>query len=332
MTDPTPQPVAPAAPTLVVGIDVAKGKLDLARSDDAGRRVLTVANDDAGIAAVVRQLRPRAADLSVVVVEATGGLERPLVDALLEAGLPVAVVNPGHVRHLALGLGVLAKSDAIDARVLVAFGRHAAPRLAERRSANRAELDALVTCRRQLAAARAQQANRRGATASKAALRAIDAVLAAFDRQVEALDRQIRALIESDDDFRDADRILRSAPGVGPVASSTLIGELGELGRADRQQVAALAGVAPYDDRSGPRDGKRAIRGGRAHVRRVLYMATVTAIRCNPVIRPFAERLRAAGKAAKVVIVACMRKFLTLLNAMLRENKTWDQLDVVRNA
>jgi transposase len=331
MTEPTPQPAAAAA-TLVVGIDVAKDKLDLARSD-SGRRVQTVANDHAGIAAVVGQLRPRFAELSVVVVEATGGLERPLVDALLEAGLPVAVVNPGHVRHLALGLGVLAKSDAIDAAVLVEFGRHAAPRLAERRSANQAELDALVTCRRQLAAARAQQANRRGATAgSKAALRAIDAVLAAFDKQVEALDRQIRTLIESDDDFRDADRILRSAPGVGPVASSTLIGELNELGRADRQQVAALAGVAPYNHGSGPRDGKRAIRGGRAHVRCVLYMATLTAIRCNPVIRAFAERLKAAGKAAKVVIVACMRKFLTLLNAMLRENKTWDQLDAVRNA
>lgn len=326
MIQPRPIVVNP----LVVGIDVAKGKLDLARSDSG--RVLTVANDDAGIGAVVELLRPLVADLAIVVVEATGGLERPLVDALLEACLPVAVVNPGHVRHLALGLGILAKSDPIDAGVLVEFGRHAAPRLAERRSANQAELDALVTCRRQLAGARAQQANRRGATASKAALRCIDAVLTAFDKQVEALDRKIRQLIESDDEFRDADRILRSAPGVGPVASSTLIGELNELGRADRQQIGALAGVAPYDDDSGPRKGKRVIRGGRAHVRCVLYMATVTAIRCNPVIRAFAERLKGAGKAAKVVIVACMRKFLTLLNAMLRESKTWDQLDVARNS
>ncbi len=315
-------------PALVVGVDVAKDKLDLARSDSA--QVLTVGNDDAGVAAVVRLLRPLGP--AVVVVEATGGLERRLVDALLEAELPVAVVNPGHVRHLALGLGILAKSDPIDAGVLVAFGRHAAPRLAQKRSANQAELDALVTCRRQLAAARAQQANRRGATASRAALRSIDAVLGAFDKQVESLDRQIRKLIASDDDFRDADRILRSAPGIGPVASSTLIGELNELGRADRREIGALAGVAPYDDDSGPRRGKRVIRGGRAHVRCVLYMATVTAIRCNPVIRAFAERLQAAGKQAKVVIVACMRKFLTLLNAMLRENKTWDRLDVAKTA
>lgn len=313
---------------LFVGIDVAKDKLDLARSDSA--QVLTVANDDQGIAQVVALLRqPRPA---VIVVEATGGLERPLVDALLDAGLPVAVVNPGNVRHLALGLGILAKSDPIDAGVLVQFARHAEPRLAEKRSQNRIELDALVTCRRQLTAARAQQANRRSATASKAALRSIDAVIATFDKQVEALDRQIRELIESDDDFKDADRILRSAPGIGPVASSTLIGELGELGHADRQQIGALAGVAPYDDDSGPRKGKRVIRGGRAHVRCVLYMATITAIRCNPVIKPFADRLTAAGKAAKVVIVASMRKLLTLLNAMLRENKTWDQLDVVKNA
>lgn len=313
---------------LVVGIDVAKDKLDVARSDS--KQVLAVGNDDAGVAEVVRLLRPLAP--AVVVVEATGGLERRVVDALLDAGLPVAVVNPGHVRHLALGLGILAKSDPIDAGVLVAFGRHAAPRLAQKRSANQAELDALVTCRRQLAAARAQQANRRGATASRAALRSIDAVLGAFDKQVESLDRQIRKLIESDDDFRDADRILRSAPGIGPVASSTLIGELGELGRVDRREIGALAGVAPYDDDSGPRRGRRVIRGGRAHVRCVLYMATVTAIRCNPVIRAFAERLRAAGKQAKVVIVACMRKFLTLLNAMLRENTTWDRLNVAKNA
>jgi transposase len=325
MTDESsPRPVAP----VFVGIDVAKDKLDLARSDS--RQVLAFANDDAGVAAVLELLRPLAP--AVVVIEATGGLERRLLEALLDADLPVALVNPGHVRHLALGLGVLAKNDPIDAAVLVEFGRLAAPRLARKRSASQAELDALVTCRRQLCAARAQQANRRGATASRAALRSIDAVIATLDKEVDRLDRQIRKLIEADDDFRDADRILRSAPGIGPVASSTLIGELGELGRVDRRHVGALAGVAPYDDDSGPRRGKRVIRGGRAQVRCVLYMATVTAIRCNPVIKAFARRLAAAGKAAKVVIVACMRKLLTLLNAMLRENKTWDQLEVVRNA
>lgn len=317
----------PASP-LFIGIDVAGDKLDLARSDSTP--ILTVANDDAGVARIVDLLRPLAP--ATIVVEATGGLERRLVDALLDAGLPAAVVNPGNVRHLALGLGILAKNDAIDARVLVEFARHAQPRLAQKRSANQAELDALVTCRRQLTGTRAQQANRRGATASKAALRAIDAVLKTLDAQVDSLDRQIRKLIESDDDFKDADRILRSAPGIGPVASSTFIGELNELGRTDRKRIGALAGVAPFDDDSGPRKGKRVIRGGRAHVRCVLYMATVTAIRWNPVIKRFAERLQAAGKDAKVVITACMRKFLTLLNAMLRENKTWSQLNVAKNA
>jgi transposase len=318
------QPVS----SLFIGIDVARDKLDLARSDSA--QVLTVANDDAGIARIVELLRPLAPTL--IVVEATGGLERRLVDALLDAELPVAVVNPGNVRHLALGLGILAKNDAIDARVLVQFARHAQPRLAQKRSENQAELDALVTCRRQLTGARAQQTNRKDATVSKAALRSIDAVITTLDKQIDSLDRQIRKLIESDDDFRDADRILRSAPGIGPVASSTLVAELNELGRTDRQQIGALAGVAPFDNDSGPRKGKRFIRGGRIHVRCVLYMATVTAIRCNPVIKRFAERLAAAGKNTKLLIVACMRKFLTLLNAMLRENKTWDQLNVVQNA
>jgi transposase len=323
MTDSSSQSVS----SIVVGIDVAGNKLDLARSDS--NQILTVANDDAGIAAIVELLRPLRP--AVIVIEATGGLERPLVQGLLEAQLPAAVVNPGNVRHLALGLGVIAKNDRIDAQVLVEFGRHAKLRLAEKRSKNQAELDALVSCRRQLAGARAQQANRRGATASHAARRSIDSVLKEFGKQIDSLDRQIRKLIESDDDFRDQDRVLRSAPGVGPVVSSTLIGELGELGRIDRQRISALVGVAPYDNDSGPRKGKRFIRGGRAQVRCVLYMAAITAIRCNPVIKAFAKRLQAAGKLPKVVITACMRKLVTFLNAMLRENKTWDQLNVAKN-
>jgi transposase len=323
MTDSSSQSVS----SIIVGIDVAGNKLDLARSDS--KQVLTVANDEHGIATLVDLLRPLRP--AVIVIEATGGLERPLVQGLLDAQLPVAVVNPGNVRHLALGLGVIAKNDRIDAQVLVEFGRHAKLRLAEKRSKNQTELDALVTCRRQLAGARVQQSLRRGATSSTAALRSIDSVLKEFDRQIERLDRQIRKLIESDDDFRDQDRILRSTPGIGPVASSTLIGELGELGQTDRQR-SALVGVAPYDNDSGPRKGKRFIRGGRVHVRCVLYMAAITAMRCNPVIRTFAERLKAAGKLPKVVITACMRKLVNFLNAMLRENKTWDQLNVVKNA
>lgn len=318
---------APAA-TLYVGIDVSKGKLDLARSDaDA---VASFPNDAAGIAAVVRLLSAAGPALAMAVVEATGGLERPLLEALLDAGLSAALVHPGRVRYFARGLGVLAKTDRIDGRVLVRFGQLAGPRLAEKRSENQAELADLVTCRRQLTATRAQQLNRRRTTSSKAALRSLDAVIAALDRQVEALDNRIRELIDADDDFRHLDKLLRSVPGVGPTLSATLTAGLRELGEVDRRQVGALAGVAPYDEQSGRRDGPRSIRGGRTALRCVLYMATLSAIRSNPVIAAFAARLRAAGKRAKVVITACMRKLLTLINAMVRDGLTWDQLDVVK--
>lgn len=315
---------------LFVGIDVAKDKLDVARSDADG--IETVANDAAGIRRAVRQLQAAGPALAAVVVEATGGLERPLLDALLDAGLPVALANPGHVRHFARGIGRLAKTDAIDAKVLAEFARLAAPRLAQKRSKNRAELEALVTCRRQLLLVRTEQTNRRGATASKSAVRSIDAVLKTVDRQVLELERQIAKLIESDDEFGHVDRLLRSVPGVGPVLSSTLLAELMELGTIGRRQVGALVGVAPFNCDSGRFKGKRRIRGGRASVRSVLYMATLAAMRFNPVIRRFAERLRRAAKLKMVVVVACMRKLLSIINAMVREGITWDQLKLVKNA
>ncbi len=330
-TTSTPTPPTASQPPVYVGVDVARDKLDLARSDAAGLAlgpVLTFANDPAGVAAVVALLAP--ARPAVIVVEATGGLERPLLDALLDAGLPAALVHPGRVRYFAKGLGILAKTDRIDADVLANFARLAAPRLTQKRSANQAELQALVVCRRQLTLARADQTNRRHATASKAALRCIDAVLAALDKQVESLDKQIRGLLDADEDFKHLDTLLRSAPGVGPVLGATLAAELRELGQTDRREIGALVGVAPFNHDSGRLKGKRAIRGGRTAVRCVLYMATLAAIRCNPIIKAFAERLKAAGKQNKVVIVACMRKLLSLLNAMLRDGLTWDQLDVVK--
>lgn len=316
------------APALYVGIDVSKDKLDLVRSDRDGAE--SFPNDAAGVARVVRQLAAGGPPPEVVVVESTGGLERPLLEALLDAGLPAALVHPGRVRYFARALGVQHKNDPIDARVLMDFGRLASPRLAERRSKNRAELDDLVSCRRQLASTRAQQLNRRCSTTSKAALKSLDAVVAALDRQLELLDKRIRELIDADDDFRHLDGLLRSVPGVGPVLSATVIAELREAGRADRREVAALAGVAPYDDDSGSRRGRRRIRGGRTGVRCVLYMATLSAMRFNPVIRAFARRLEAAGKTGMVVVVACMRKLLTLINAMVRDGITWHELDVVK--
>ena len=313
---------------LFVGIDVAKDKLDLARSDAKDKGLLVFANDPQGIAQILQQLT--AASPARIVIESTGGLERPLLEALLDAGLPVALVNPNRVRHLAMGLGILAKTDPIDARVLMEFARLAEPRLAAKRSAHQAELDALVTCRRQLTVTRTQQSNCRLSTTSKVALKSIDAILKSLDKQIDLLDGQIRKLIDSDDDFKHLDRLLRSVPGVGPVLSATLLGELAELGHTDRRQISALVGVAPFNCDSGRQRGQRSIRGGRTSVRCVLYMASLAAMRCNPVLRRFAQRLQKAGKTAKVIIVACMRKLLALLNAMVRDNLTWDQLHVVQ--
>jgi transposase len=309
---------------LFAGIDVSKETLDLARSNFD--QVITVANDDQGIRQIVQLL----ASATCIVVESTGGLERPLIAALLDAGLPVALVHPGRVRYFAIGCGILAKTDPIDARVLMKFAQLAQPRLAHKRSANQSELDSLITCRRQLCASRVQQSNCRLATTSKQAVKSIDAILRALDKQIDKLDKQIRELIDSDDDFKDLDRQLRSVPGVGPVLSSTLIAELPELGSDDGKRVSALVGVAPFNRDSGKSKGKRSIQGGRRQVRNVLYMSAVCAIRCNPVLRRFAERLKQSGKTPKVIIVAAMRKLLALLNAMVRDNLLWNQLTVVK--
>jgi transposase len=309
-----------------VGIDVAKAKLDLARTDRAD--ILTVTNDAAGIALLIKSFGSVPPDC--IVSESTGGLERPLIDALVDAGLPVALVNPGRVRHFAKAMSILAKNDPIDARVLARFAQVAAPRLSEKRTANQAEIDALVTCRRQLVQTRTAQTNRRGTTTSKTALKAIDRVIKTLNLEIAALDLKIHKLIESDHDLGDKSKRLQSVPGVGAVLSSTLIGELRELGSTNHRRISALVGIAPYDNDSGPRTGKRSIRGGRTHVRSTLYMATLSVMRFNPVIKPFADRLKAAGKQPKVVIVACMRKLLTLLNVMIRDGLEWSQLSVVK--
>jgi transposase len=314
------------SPGLFGGIDVAKDKLDLKLTGDGP--VLTVCNDAAGIARLVEVFR--AAPPTLIVVEATGGLERPLLDALLDAALPVARVNPGQVRHFAQALGLLAKTDGIDAAALEHYARLLAPRILEKRSEKHVELEALVTCRRQLLHVRTEQSNRLGQTRSKPARRAIEAVLKTLDRQVGSLDAQIHKLIESDDDLDDLDKLLRSVPGVGPVLSSTLLCEMSELGTLDRRQAASLLGVAPFNRDSGRSKGKRAIRGGRASVRGVMYMSAVCAIRHNPILKSFAERLRAAGKLPKVIIVAAMRKLVSILNAMVRDHLSWEQLELVK--
>jgi transposase len=312
---------------ILVGIDVAKQMLDVARSNsDEIQRFNNTRHGIKRLVAFLRTLGP-----GCIVIEATGGYEQPALAAMLDADLPVALAQPAHVRHMAKALGILAKTDAIDARVLVAFARHAKPRLAEKRSKNSVELEALVTCRRQLIAVRTEQRNRLDVTRSISAQHAIEAVLDAIQQQIDDLDQQIRTLVESDDDMSGWDKLLQSVPGVGPVLSTTLLAELIELGAIGRTQISALVGVAPFNRDSGRFKGKRAIRGGRSSVRSALYMAAVTAIRCNPVIKAFADRLKSAGKPPKVVIVAAMRKLIVLLNAMIRDRVEWNQLKVVQN-
>lgn len=327
MTNSSSQPSSSAwASSLFVGIDVAKDKLDLARSDTG--ELLALANNKQDISKIVQLLK--AAGPARIVIESTGGLERPLLDALLEENLPVALVHPGRVRLFAIGLGILAKTDPIDAGVLMRFAKLAEPRLADKRSANQAELDALITCRRQLISFRTDQGNCLLSTHSASAKKSITKVLKTLEKQIEEMDRQIRKLIDSDDDFKHLDGLLQSVPGVGPLASATLAAELRELGTIDRHRISALVGIAPYNRDSGTYRGKRCTRGGRTSVRCVLYMATLAAMRFNPVISHFAARLRLTGKMPKVIIVACMRKLLTLINAMIRDNIPWDQLAVVR--
>lgn len=320
-SSPTPQPF--------VGIDVSKEFLDTARSDQLPR-TWRLGNDAPGVARLVAMLREIGP--ACIVVESTGGLERPLLSALLEAGLPVALVNPGRVRHLAMGLGILAKTDALDARVLARFAELATPRLLEKRPAIAGELDALVTCRAQLVKSRTEQSNRRQTAFSKNARKALDAVLATLDRQIVRLDAQIRDLIDSDDQWKHIDDIIQSAPGAGKVLAAALLSGVPELGKIEHRQLAALIGVAPLNRDSGRFKGSRAIQGGRADVRSVLFMATVAAMRCNPLIKALGQRLLAQGKRWKVAVVACMHKFLKLLNVMVRDNITWNQLDLVKNA
>jgi transposase len=321
----TPQP--PAAPqpaaspdVVYVGVDVSKARLDV-HVDPTGQ-VLAADNDPAGIRRLVDLLR--AMPVGLVLLEATGRYERRLAAELLDAGLPVTVVNPRQARDFARALGKLAKTDKIDARVLAAFARLGHHRRAEKTPEARDLLDQRVTRRRQVVQTLASEKVRLGQLTDKAAARTVDKVVRVLERQRDDLDRGIAALIEADDDWRNRRDILDSAPGVGPDTASQLVADLPELGKLNRQQVAALVGVAPVNCDSGTLRGQRHVRGGRADVRTTLYMAAFSAMRCNPTIKAFADRLKAAGKPFKVVATACMRKLLTILNVMVKNNRHWD--------
>ena len=303
-----------------VGIDIAKDTFDLC-IEPAGE-ALHVAYDDAGIEQVCNRLLSEAPTL--IVMEATGGLETRLASELAAKGLPVAVINPRQARDFAKATGQLAKTDLVDAAVLCAFARAIRPVVRTLKDEDTRDLDDLVSRRRQLIAMRVQETLRLGSAASKTLRKSLQAHITWLDKRIADLDGDLTQRLQSSSVWKTKDDLLRGIPGVGAVTSLTLLAKRPELGTLNRREIAALAGVAPLANDSGKHRGKRSIWGGRADVRAVLYMAAVSAIRFNPAIKAFAERLKKTGKPAKVVIVACMRKLLTIMNAMLKNNVPWN--------
>ena len=306
---------------LFAGIDVSKEQLDVAVR---GRvtRAWRVKYDQAGVQSLVQELKELAPTL--LVLEATGGLETHVVAALAAAGVPLVVVNPRQVRDFAKATGELAKTDTIDARILALFAEKIRPEVRPLRDEETRDLDALMTRRRQLIEIRVGERNRLYQAATQVVRTSIEEHIAWLDARIGEVDAELQKRIEASSVWREKDHLLRSTPGVGPTVSLSLLTGVPELGTLNRQKVSKLVGVAPLNCDSGTLRGQRRIWGGRSDVRSVLYMATLSAIRHNPVIREFYQRLVARGKAKKVALVACMRKLLTILNRMLKDNTPWD--------
>jgi transposase len=305
---------------IFVGIDVSKARLDVAIRPTGERE--SVANDKAGIKDLVKRLAK--IQPALIVLEATGGLERPVTHALAGADLPVVVVNPRQVRDFAKATGQLAKTDSIDADVLARFAEAVRPALRPLPDAVTLELRALTARRRQIIEMIGAERNRL-ATASKAVRKRIDAHIGWLEQELERADKDLDRSIQHSPIWKENEDLLLSVPGIGPVTSHTLLAELPELGELDRKQISALAGLAPFNRDSGSLKGRRSIWGGRAPVRSALYMATLVATRRNSVIRDFYKRLRAKGKVFKVALVACMRKLLTILNSMIKHKTRWSE-------
>ena len=302
-----------------VGIDVAKQTLDVALGAEGEQWTLPYTDPEVKPLVVrLREVRPR-----LVVLEATGGLEAALVAALAAGGLPVVVVNPRQVRDFAKSMGRLAKTDRLDAGILALFGERVRPEIRPFKEAETQALEALLQRRRQLVEMLTME-RQRLVQAQARVRKDVKAHLAWLVRRVKDVDGELGRAIETSPVWRAKEDLLKSVPGVGRVLTLTLLAQLPELGRLNRREIAALVGVAPFNCDSGQLRGRRRVWGGRASVRTVLYMAVVSAIRCNPVIRIFYERLRQAGKPAKVALTACMRKLLTILNAMLSHGTRWD--------
>jgi transposase len=311
--------VKSAAETFI-GIDVSKATLDVHVLP--GGEAWSVPNEDAAVRTLVARLA--ALQATLIVMEATGGLERRVLAALLVAKLPAVAVNPRQVRDFAKATGHLAKTDALDARILALFADRIRPPVRPARDEETQELDALIVRRRQVVDMITAEKNRlSSAPPSKRVISAIRKTISCLQKQLDEIDSDINSAVRGSPAWRKKDDLLQSTPGVGNVLSRTLLAQAPEIGSLTRKQIAALIGLAPLNRDSGTFRGKRCIWGGRAQVRAVLYMATLAAIRCNPVIAAFHARLIAAGKLSMVAIVACMRKLLTILNAMLRSNSPW---------
>ena len=306
-------------PERFVGIDVSKAVLDAhARPDGTARRF---DNTPEGIAALLEWVAPLAPAL--VVLEATGGYETAAVAALSLGGLPVALVNPKRARDFAGAIGRRAKTDAIDAGVLAEFADRVRPPVRPLAGADAQKLQALVARRNQLIGMRTMESNRLGAATDRTVRRSIEAVLRVLEKELGRADADLASAIERSPAWRAKDELLQSIPGIGPVASRTLLAELPELGALRRVQVASLVGVAPVNRDSGRWAGKRFIAGGRSAVRRVLYLCAHAARQGNAVLRAFAERLERAGKAPKVIRIAVARKLVIIANAVLRDQRPW---------
>jgi len=310
---------------LYIGIDVSKAALDVAvgQSGDFWR----VKNNPDGIRTLVERLE--ALRPALVVLESTGGYELRAASALYVAGLPVTVVNPGRVREFAKSIGQLAKTDKLDARLLAVFAEKVKPKPSRLPDEEEQLLTGLVRRRRQLLEMRTAETNRLDTT-HPSLVQQLRSHVDWLTAEIEALDRQIDDFIDHSPLWSQKDELLQSTPGVGAVLSHTLLAEVPELGQLSRTEIAALIGVAPLNRDSGAKRGKRSIRGGRANVRCVLYMATLSATRHNPVIRTFYHRLLDNGKEKMVAIVACMRKLLVILNAMARDLRPWNPVPALQ--
>lgn len=302
-----------------VGIDVSKDHLDVAVRPDGTHRRLP--NTDDGLDQLVAALGPLGPAL--VVLEATGGYQRRAVAALSVAGLPVAVVNPARAREFAKAAGRLAKTDAVDAQILAEFAERMRPPVRPLPDADAQKMQALLARRGQLVGMRTMERNRLATAADRTVRRSIEAHLTWLEEQIDGTEKGLGEAIEGSAVWKAKDELLQSIPGIGPGVARTLLFELPELGRLSREQIGALAGLAPVNRDSGRWTGKRFIAGGRAVVRTAVYMATHAARKWNPALKAFADRLTAAGKPPKVVLIAVARKLLVIANAVLRDQKPW---------